>query len=101
MSGDVYWDVDLNWDVSDALSVTFGGNNIFNASPDPEPDFLVCCGRTTDTARCSIGRDRITTFAVFSVGIDVSAAGEIIRHPVACKHQPSHRHANTRPGLSQ
>ena len=35
MSGDVYWDVDLTWDVSDTLSVTFGGNNIFDASPDP------------------------------------------------------------------
>jgi len=25
MSSDVYWDVDLAWDVSDTLSVTFGG----------------------------------------------------------------------------
>ena len=49
MSGDVYWDLDLTWDVNDALSVTFGGNNVFDASPDPPPDFLDCCGRTTDT----------------------------------------------------
>ena len=48
MSGDVYWDIDLTWDVSDALSVTFGGNNVFDASPDPSPDFLVCCGRPTE-----------------------------------------------------
>lgn len=48
MSGDVYWDIDLNWDVNDALSVTFGGNNIFKASPDPAPPFD-CCGRPTDT----------------------------------------------------
>lgn len=48
MSGDVYWDVDLTWDVSDALSVTFGGNNIFNASPDSGPDFLDCCGAPND-----------------------------------------------------
>jgi iron complex outermembrane receptor protein len=49
MSGDVYWDVDLNWDVNDALSVTFGGNNVFDASPDPRPDFINCCGRIVDT----------------------------------------------------
>jgi iron complex outermembrane receptor protein len=50
MSGDVYWDVDFTWDVSDALSVTFGGNNVFDASPDPAPDFIVCCGELNDTS---------------------------------------------------
>jgi len=52
MSGDVFWDVDLNWDVSEALSVTFGGNNIFKAGPDPAPDldFWPCCGRPTHPA---------------------------------------------------
>ncbi len=48
MSGDVYWDLDLTWDVNDTLSVTFGGNNVFDASPEPAPDFIVCCGRPTD-----------------------------------------------------
>ncbi len=48
MSGDVYWDLDLTCDVSEALSVTFGGNNVFDASPDPAPDFLVCCGVPTE-----------------------------------------------------
>jgi iron complex outermembrane receptor protein len=50
MSGDIYWDLDLTWDVNDTLSVTFGGNNILDASPDPQPDFLVCCGRSVDTS---------------------------------------------------
>ena len=50
MSGDVYWDVDLNWDVSDALSVTVGGNNIFKAGPDPPPDFAAFSGRPTETS---------------------------------------------------
>ena len=50
MSGDVYWDVDLTWDVSDALSVTFGGNNIFKAGPDPPPDFAAFNGRPTETS---------------------------------------------------
>ena len=49
MSGDVFWDIDLNWDVSDAVSVTFGGNNVFKASADAVPDFNSCCGRTKDT----------------------------------------------------
>ncbi len=48
MHGDVNWDLDLTWDVSEALSVTFGGNNVFDASPDPAPDFLVCCGVPTE-----------------------------------------------------
>lgn len=39
MSGDVYWDVDLAWDVSDTLSVTFGGNYAIDAAPDPPPFF--------------------------------------------------------------
>jgi len=49
MSGAVYWDLDLTWDVNDTLSVTFGGNNVFDAAPDASPDFVVCCGRLKDT----------------------------------------------------
>ncbi|NOX67613.1 MAG: TonB-dependent receptor [Gammaproteobacteria bacterium] len=48
MSGDVYWDVDLTWDASDTLSLTFGGNNVLDASPDAGADFLVCCGAPTE-----------------------------------------------------
>ena len=44
MHGDVFWDFDATWDVNDALSITFGGNNIFDAHPDPAPTFLTCCG---------------------------------------------------------
>jgi iron complex outermembrane receptor protein len=46
MSGDIYWDLDLTWAASDALSVTIGGNNIFKAGPDLQPDFFTCCGIT-------------------------------------------------------
>lgn len=46
MSGDVYWDLDVTWDASDALSVTLGGTNIFDAAPDPQPSFFTCCGIT-------------------------------------------------------
>jgi outer membrane receptor protein involved in Fe transport len=46
MSGDVYWDLDVTWDVRDALSVTLGGRNIFDAAPDPQPSFWSCCGMT-------------------------------------------------------
>lgn len=46
MSGDVYWDLDVTWDVSEALSITLGGNNIFDAGPDPQPGFFTCCGIT-------------------------------------------------------
>ena len=46
MNGDVYWDLDLTWDASDAFSVTLGGNNIFDAGPDPQPSFFTCCGIT-------------------------------------------------------
>jgi outer membrane receptor for ferrienterochelin and colicin len=46
MSGDVYWDLDVTWDASDALSVTLGGTNIFDAAPDPQPGFFTCCGIT-------------------------------------------------------
>jgi len=49
MSGDVYWDLGLTWNVSDTVSLSFGGNNIFDASPDPAPDFADCCGVITDT----------------------------------------------------
>ena len=48
MSGDVYWDLDFTWDVNDALSVTIGGNNVFDAAPDAPPDFLICCGILND-----------------------------------------------------
>jgi iron complex outermembrane receptor protein len=47
MSGDVYWDIDLTWDVNDVVSVTFGGNNIFDAGPDTNP-FNTCCGAPAD-----------------------------------------------------
>ena len=50
MSGDVYWDVDLTWDINDAISVTLGGNNIFDAAPDAQPDWFRCCGITAHTA---------------------------------------------------
>ncbi len=46
MSGDVYWDLDLTWKASEALSVTLGGRNIFDAAPDPQPGFFACCGMT-------------------------------------------------------
>ncbi len=46
MSGDVYWDLDVTWDASDAISVTLGGRNIFDAAPDPQPSFFTCCGIT-------------------------------------------------------
>ena len=49
MSGDVYWDLDLTWSISDAISVTLGGNNIFDAAPDPQPSWFTCCGITYDT----------------------------------------------------
>lgn len=48
MSGDVYWDLDVTWDASDALSVTLGGRNIFDAAPDLNPSFFTCCGITAD-----------------------------------------------------
>ena len=70
MSGDVYWDVDLAWDVSDTLSVTFGGNYVFDAAPDPPPEFLSCCGAPTYPSSVMDCRVRITTFAVFSGGTD-------------------------------
>ena len=44
LSGKVFWDADITWDVSEALSLTFGGDNIFNEFPDPAPDFSSCCG---------------------------------------------------------
>ena len=46
MSGDVYWDLDVTWDLRDAFSVTLGGRNLFDASPDPQPSFRTCCGIT-------------------------------------------------------
>ena len=49
MSGDVYWDLDLTWDANDAISITLGGNNIFDAGPDPQPSWFRCCGITADT----------------------------------------------------
>ncbi len=48
MSGDVYWDIDLTWDVSDTLSLTLGGNNVFDASPDSPPDFIPPFGAPTE-----------------------------------------------------
>jgi len=46
MSGDVYWDLDVTWAARDTLSITFGGRNILDASPDPQPSFWACCGMT-------------------------------------------------------
>jgi iron complex outermembrane receptor protein len=46
MSGGVYWDVDVTWVASDALSITLGGRNIFDAAPDQQPAFFSCCGST-------------------------------------------------------
>ena len=46
MGGDVYWDLDVTWNASDALGVTLGGRNIFDATPDPQPGFFTCCGIT-------------------------------------------------------
>jgi outer membrane receptor for ferrienterochelin and colicin len=48
MSGDVYWDIDLTWDVSDTLSVTLGGDNVFDASPDSAPNFFFPIGAPTE-----------------------------------------------------
>ena len=44
MSGAVYWDVDFTWDVYDAISLTLGGNNILDATPDDQPSWWRCCG---------------------------------------------------------
>ena len=44
MKGATYWDVDVTWDVNDALSVILGGNNIFDEYPGPAPSFRSCCG---------------------------------------------------------
>ncbi len=49
MSGKVFWDAEITWDVSDQLSLTFGGNNIFNEFPDFTPAFNSCCGQVYDT----------------------------------------------------
>ncbi len=46
MGGDVYWDLDITWEVRDSFSVTLGGRNIFDAAPDPQPSFRTCCGIT-------------------------------------------------------
>ena len=46
MSGDVYWDLDITWDIGNFLRVTLGGRNLFDAAPDPQPDFFSCCGIT-------------------------------------------------------
>lgn len=50
MSGDIYSDLDLTWDVNDSLSVSSGGNNIFDAAPDAAPGFVICCGFLVDIA---------------------------------------------------
>lgn len=44
MKGETFWDFDVTWDINDMLSVTFGGNNIFDARPGPAPSFQTCCG---------------------------------------------------------
>jgi len=50
MSGDVYWDLDLTWDANDIFSITLGGNNIFDAGPDAQPNWFRCCGIVADTS---------------------------------------------------
>jgi len=50
MSGKVFWDAELTWEASESLSVTFGGNNIFNEFPDLAPSFNSCCGRIYDAS---------------------------------------------------
>lgn len=49
MSSKVFWDADFTWDASESLSLTIGGNNIFNEYPDFAPDFNSCCGQLYDT----------------------------------------------------
>jgi iron complex outermembrane receptor protein len=44
MEGEVFWDFDVTWDINDTLSVTIGGNNIFDARAGPPPSFRDCCG---------------------------------------------------------
>ncbi len=44
MKGETFWDIELAWDISETISVTFGGNNIFDARPGPAPAFQNCCG---------------------------------------------------------
>jgi outer membrane receptor protein involved in Fe transport len=44
MEGEVFWDLDVAWDINDTLSVTIGGNNIFDARAGPPPSFRSCCG---------------------------------------------------------
>jgi iron complex outermembrane receptor protein len=46
MSGAVYWDIDFTWNASDAISITLGGRNVFDAAPDDQPAFFTCCGIT-------------------------------------------------------
>jgi len=50
MSGKVFWDADVTWDASDTLSLSFGGNNIFDEYPDFTPSFNSCCGQVYDTS---------------------------------------------------
>ena len=49
MSGDVYWDADLTWVANDALRISLGGRNLFDAEPDQQPSFFACCGITVHT----------------------------------------------------
>ena len=44
MEGKNFWDLEVTWDISDALSVTVGGNNIFDERAGPAPSFRSCCG---------------------------------------------------------
>ena len=50
MKGKTYWDFDVTWDVNEALSVTLGGNNIFDEYPGPPPSFRTCCGEPVHTS---------------------------------------------------
>ncbi|MCH8072048.1 MAG: TonB-dependent receptor [Proteobacteria bacterium] len=53
MRGKTFWDADITWDLSEAFSLTFDADNIFNEFPDPPADvnfFAACCGQKYDTS---------------------------------------------------
>jgi iron complex outermembrane receptor protein len=47
MAGKMFWDLDVTWEASEAVSITVGANNLTDEFPDrPE---RTCCGRIYDT----------------------------------------------------
>jgi len=52
LSGKVFWDADVSWQVSETLTLSIGADNIFNEFPDPVPQlgFSACCGRLYDSS---------------------------------------------------